>query len=94
MTSTVSENERINLRLKRASKHLIERAARFEGKTVSSFVLSSALASAEHTIQQHQTLSLGQQDAQRFLDALEKPPVFNEAMNRAIEEHGQRVDSK
>ena len=94
MSITVSETDRINLRLKRASKHLIERAASFEGKTVSNFVLNSALASAEHTIRQHQTLSLDQQDAQRFFDALDQPPGFNDALSKALIEHGRRVDSK
>jgi len=94
VTNAVSENDRINLRLKQASKHLIERAASFEGKTVSNFVLSSALASAEHTIRQHQTLILDQRDAQRFFDALDRPPVFNDALSKALMEHERRVDSQ
>ena len=94
MAVTATENERINLRLKRASKQLIESAASFEGKTVSGFVLSSALASAERTILRHQTLSLDQQDAQRFFDALTEPPAFNGALSKALAEHGRRVDAK
>ena len=37
--ATQNKNERINLRMKSSSKRLIERAASFEGKTVSHFIL-------------------------------------------------------
>ena len=70
MTVSATKNERINLRLKQSAKNLIERAATFEGKTVSSFILSSALASAEKTIHEHESIQLNEQDAQRFFDAL------------------------
>jgi uncharacterized protein (DUF1778 family) len=39
MTVTAEKNERINLRLKQSAKNIIERAASFEGKTVSSFIV-------------------------------------------------------
>ncbi len=94
MTGTAAENERINLRLKQSAKTLIERAATFEGKTVSSFILSSALASAEKTIQEHESINLNEQDAQRFFDALAKPTRFNKELAEALLEHDRRVESK
>ena len=94
MTGTAAQNERINLRLKQAAKMLIERAATFEGKTVSSFILSSALASAEKTIQEHESIALNEQDAQRFFDALAKPTAFNKELTEALMEHDRRVESK
>ena len=93
MAATTAESARINLRLQRAAKHLIERAASFEGKTVSNFVLSSALTRAEDTVRQHQTLSLGRQDAERFFDALDQPPAFNDALTKALTAHERRVSS-
>ena len=94
MTSTAAKNERINLRLKQSAKNLIERAATFEGKTVSNFILSSALASAEKAIQEHESIQLNEQDAQRFFDALAKPVEFNEKLTEALAEHDRHVDSK
>jgi len=44
--ATQNKNKRINLRLKSSAKRLIERAASFEGKTVSHFLLTSALEQA------------------------------------------------
>ncbi len=94
MTVTAAKNERINLRLKQSAKNLIERAASFKGKTVSSFILSSALASAEKTIHEHESVQLNEQDAQRFFDALAKPVTFNKKLTKAMVEHDRRVDSK
>ncbi|MGI9303233.1 MAG: DUF1778 domain-containing protein [Gammaproteobacteria bacterium] len=94
MTATAAKNERINLRLKQGAKALIERAATFEGKTVSSFILSSALAHAEKTLHEHESIQLNEQDAKRFFDALAKPLQFNENLTAALLEHDRRVDSK
>ncbi len=94
MTVTAVKNERINLRLKQSAKDLIERAATFEGKTVSSFILSSALARAEKTIHEHDSIQLNEQDAQRFFNALAKPVTFNKKLTVALMEHDHRVDSK
>jgi uncharacterized protein (DUF1778 family) len=94
MTATAAKNERINLRLKQQAKNLIERAATFEGKTVSSFILSSALASAEKTIHEYVSIQLSEQDAQRFFNALGKPVRFNKKLTEALLEHDRRVESK
>ena len=94
MADTAAKNERINLRLKQSAKTLIERAASFEGKTVSSFILSSALATAEKTIHEHESIQLNKQDAQRFFDALAKPVTFNSKLTAALAEHDRRVASK
>ena len=94
MTVEAAKNERINLRLKQSAKNLIERAATFEGKTVSSFILSSALASAEKTIRDHESIRLNEQDAQRFFDALAKPVRFNKKLTETLVEHDRRVDTK
>lgn len=94
MTATAEKNERINLRLKQSAKNIIERAASFEGKTVSNFILSSALNSAEKTIHEHESIQLNGQDAQRFFDALAKPVKFNEKLTEALAEHNRHVDSK
>lgn len=94
MTTSTARNERINLRLKQNAKVLIERAASFEGKTVSNFILSSALARAEKTLLEHESIQLTEQDARVFFEALAKPVEFNAKLTAALEEHARRVDSK
>lgn len=45
---------------------MLERAASFEGKTVSSFILTSAMARAEKTIQEHEVMRLNARDSEAF----------------------------
>ena len=96
MTNSTAETkqERINLRLRSDAKLLLERAADFEGKTVSNFILTSALACAEKTIQKHEVMRLNSRDSEAFFNALAKPACFNQKLTDALEEHGRRVTSK
>lgn len=92
--ANTARSERINLRLGESAKRRIERAASVEGKTVSAFIVSSALEVAERTIDRHETIALGREDAMRFFDALANPPAPNDRLRAALEEHALRVDSR
>lgn len=95
MTETqTSKSQRINLRLSAEAKSKIERAASFEGRTTSSFILSSALAQAEQTIEAHETVVLSRRDAVAFFDALAAPPRMNAKLAAALKEHDRRVRSR
>ena len=89
-----ARSERINLRLSEAAKRRIEHAASVEGTTVSGFIVSSALETAERTIDRHETMALARQDAMRFFDALADPPPPNDRLHAALEEHARRVGSR
>ena len=89
-----NKSERINVRLKSSAKTLIERAAGFEGKTVSHFMVSSALERAERTIQEHEMMTLNAENSEAFYDALAAPVRFNRGLTAALEEHDKRVTSK
>ena len=91
---TSNKRERINLRLKTSAKRLIERAAGFEGKTVSHYILSSALKSAEETVQAHEKMALSENDSKAFFDALASPVRLNRKLTQAFEEHDRRIVSK
>ncbi len=93
-SSAQVKDDRINLRLKHDAKLMLERAASFEGKTVSKFILSSALERAEETIQKHGTLELNAQDSERFFTALAAPVQFNKKLVAAFEAHDQGVTSR
>ena len=89
-----NKNERINLRLKSSAKRLIERAASFEGKTISHFILTSALEQAEKTVQKHEAMTLNAKNSRVFFEALAAPVRFNRKLATALEEHDRRVISK
>lgn len=92
--TTDTKEERINIRLSNSAKKSLERAARLEGKSVSSFILSSALVQAEKTIHDHEIMSLNKQESEAFFDALSKPIMFNKTLLDAFEEHSQRVTQR
>lgn len=90
-TKLQPKDERINLRLKHSAKKILERAASFEGQTVSKFVLSSALARAEKTFQKHETMMLNTGEAEAFFEALSAPVRFNKKLCSALDEYRDRV---
>ncbi|VAW95604.1 hypothetical protein MNBD_GAMMA21-1497 [hydrothermal vent metagenome] len=73
---------------------MLERAASFEGKTVSKFILSCALDRARRTIKEHDGMSLNAQDSETFFNALAEPVRFNSKLTAAFEEHEHHVTSK
>jgi uncharacterized protein (DUF1778 family) len=89
-----NRNERINLRVKTSTKRLLTRAADFEGKTISHFILTSALKRAEETVQEHQMMTLNTKNSRAFFDALAAPVRFNRKLTAALEEYDKRVISK
>lgn len=93
-SATQTKDERINLRLKHNAKLMLEQAASFEGQTISKFVLSSALARAKKTIQEHEVMSLNARDSDAFFNALASPVHFNDKLIEALKEHDQRVTAK
>ena len=94
--SSVSQikDERINLRLKSHAKQMLERAASFEGQTVSKFVINSALIHAEKTIHDHEVIMLNAHDSDNFFNALATPTKFNSKLIATLKEHEQRVTTK
>ena len=93
-TAIQNKSERINLRLKSSVKSCIERAASFEGKSVSHFILSSTLDRAEKTVKAHETMSLNLKDSEIFFEALTNPARFNSELSEAFKEHERRVVSR
>ncbi|MCT7358596.1 DUF1778 domain-containing protein [Thalassolituus pacificus] len=87
------KDERINLRLKNQAKAVLERAASLEGKTVSSFILASALQQAEQTIAEHEVMKLNAQDARAFFEALGSVKA-NDKLKAAFAAHDRRVTSR
>jgi len=93
MPNSYTSTERINLRLQSHAKSLIERAAQFKGKTLSSFILNCAIAEAEKTISEHEHINLSVKESEAFYDALCGPVKFNQNLLDALEEHDNTVDS-
>jgi len=84
---------RFDARLSEQQKVLIQKAADLAGRTMTDFVLESAQAAAERTIQERTMLVLSARETEAFVDAITNPaepgPVLREAARRYKELTGK-----
>jgi uncharacterized protein (DUF1778 family) len=78
-----TRDHRLQVRLNAASKGVLQRAASYRRKTVSQFVLATALQEAEKVIQENEVTSLSSADWTIFFNALTDPPPPNAALRQA-----------
>ncbi len=79
--------ERIEARLSSDAKVVIQRAAEISGRSVSDFVVNSALEAAKETIREHEVIVLSARDSIIFIEALLNPEGPNEALLAAARRH-------
>ena len=91
MATAPLKESRLNIRCDRRARQLLDKAAVYSHVSVSEFVLSHALASAEQVVLAHESITLGPADFQAFLDALDAPAGPNAALNRAFERHAEQI---
>lgn len=94
MPQTKLKEERIHLRLNAFSKKRIERAAALTGKTVTEFVVSTAVNKADQVIDEHERIRLGAEDWDVFLEAILHPPKPNKALKEAMAAHKRLTSGK
>lgn len=80
---------RLDMRLERRTKTLIERAAAITGQTITDFVVSNLVESAMATIERHERLVLSNRDRDRFLAALDRPAKSLPMLAKAARRHSE-----
>ena len=85
---------RFDARLNEAQKLLIQRAADLEGRTITDFVLSSARAAAERTIEKHGMLILTARESEAFADAILSPAEPGPVLRRAARAYREKTASR
>lgn len=88
--STVKES-RLNIRCDSRTRELLDRAATYAHVSVSEFVLSHALASAQKVVRANESITLKPEDFHAFLAALDAPAKPNAAMKKALRRHAKQV---
>lgn len=78
-----TKDDRLQVRLDARSKSVLQRAASYRHKTVSQFVLATALEEAEKVIRENEVVTLSGPDWKIFYDALTNPPAPNAALRKA-----------
>ena len=93
MGNTAVKESRLNIRCDSHMRELLDKAATYSHVSVSEFVLSNALASAEKVVQANERITLRPEDFQAFLAALDAPAKPNAALQEAFERHEEQVSA-
>jgi uncharacterized protein (DUF1778 family) len=93
METTTAKESRLNIRCDSHTRQLLDKAAGYAHVTISEFVLSHALASAERIVQTHESITLKPKDFEAFLAALDTPAKPNAALKRAFKRHADQIGS-
>src|SRR5450755_2713722 len=81
---------RFDARLNEEQKLLIQRAADLEGRTMTDFVLQSAEAAAERTIEKRVILTLTARETDAFANAILNPPGPGPVLRKAAREYRKK----
>ncbi len=86
--------ERLGARATEKQKELIQRAAELSGRTVTDFMLGSALDKAVDVVRSFEVIELSERDAKAFYEALENPPRMHEKIYEAMRWNRENVEMR
>jgi uncharacterized protein (DUF1778 family) len=86
MPHTETRNEKLDLRLTPSAKRALQIAASVAGRSVSEFVLESALARAEETLPDRQRFGLDAKQWTKFQAALDAPVTHAPRLAKLLNE--------
>jgi uncharacterized protein (DUF1778 family) len=83
--------ERLEARVGREAKALCQKAARLQGRSLTDFVIQSAVDAAKRAIREHEFTELTRRDRMAFVESLLNPPAPNARLQQAAQRHAQVV---
>ena len=86
MTTKSNRSEKLDLRLTAEAKHILATAAAAERRTLSDFVLESALGRAEETLADRRSFGLDADKWAEFMAALDAPTRELPRLKRLLNE--------
>jgi uncharacterized protein (DUF1778 family) len=86
MSPATTRSEKLDLRLTPSAKQKLYRAAAAAHRSVSDFVLESALAQADETLADRTRFGLNAEQWTAFITALDAPPQHNPRLERLLNE--------
>lgn len=89
--NTAAKDACLIIRCDHRARRLLDKAASYAHVSLSEFVLSHALASAEQVVQAHKSITLTLKGFQAFLEALDAPAKPNAALKRAFRRHAENI---
>lgn len=88
MTTRTTRTEKLDLRLTPDAKQMLAAAAAAERRSISDFVLESALGRAEETLTDRRSFLLDADQWQAFVVALDAPPRDLPRLRKLLNEPG------
>ena len=88
MAARTTRSEKLDLRLTRDAKRALRAAATAAHRSVSEFVLESALARADEALADRRSFGLNSTQWEAFMAALDAPPRALPRMGRLLKEPG------
>ena len=88
MPARTARSEKLDLRLTRNAKRTLQAAAAVAHRSVSEFVLESALARADEAMSDRRTFGLSATQWKAFMTALDAPPSPLPRLERLLKEPG------
>jgi uncharacterized protein (DUF1778 family) len=95
-TNTISatrKDERLEARVSAEAKALCQEAASIEGRSLTDFIVSSAVESARRILRERALIELSQRDRNAFVESLLNPPLPNQRLQEAARRY-ERVFEK
>jgi uncharacterized protein (DUF1778 family) len=89
-----TRSARLEARITAEQKELIERAAAYEGRSVSDFVVATVQQAAKEVVQERELLRLNKSQSRKFVETLLNPPEPNDALQQAAAEYRRDVVSR
>ncbi|MEW5964492.1 MAG: DUF1778 domain-containing protein [Pseudomonadota bacterium] len=86
MATRLTRNEKLDIRLTADAKALLQQAAEARHKTLSEFVLDSALGVAQDVLKERNVFGLDAERWRAFISALDAPPRRHARMSRLLNE--------
>jgi uncharacterized protein (DUF1778 family) len=88
MPTRSARSTKLDLRLSPEAKQILNAAARVTHRSVSQFVLDSAMARAEETLIERRRFELNEEQWAKFMTALDAPPHDLPRLRRLFSEAG------
>jgi len=86
MATRTNRTEKLDLRLTAEAKHTLTAAARAQRRSLSEFVLESALSRAEEALADRRVFQLSPEKWEAFIAALDAPPRDLPRLRRLLRE--------
>lgn len=84
MTDTDTRSERVDLRMTPSAKRTLQQAAAVKNKTVSEFLLDTALNAAHDALADRRVFQLDATSWDRFMAELSRPPKENPRLRKLL----------